>query len=272
MAKALHERVAKALNRWDIRPDIRREVANAIMNSASWQVERERWVRILNPLKHHLRSARTNLTHHPVQIRPLVGTYIDVLNRTYAIIVQRSETIDDAGQRRPVSYFTKEAVRLNAERAAAGRPNLGVRNTHWQSWVPPDVVRSVRAEFERAYAELGRVQGKRVLPFAPQAERLADRERIKALRRQFRDVRLEHNHPRAFDLIGALHLAAVRMAERALNDYAAFGSNDYQWDTPRPITWTGYLTPEMRERLSQGRDSPTGIATDGLLGFMQERV
>ena len=64
------------------------------------------------------------------------------------------------------------------------------------------------------------------------------------------------------------------MAEIALDRYEGTGTGGggpaaYRWDEPHPITWTGYLAPEMRERLTQGKDDPDKITTNGLLGFMQ---
>jgi hypothetical protein len=79
--------------------------------------------------------------------------------------------------------------------------------------------------------------------------------------------------PTATTLYGALHLAALRQFELALDKW----EKDYDRNQsvaltdPLPVNWHAMLSPTMRERIARAERDPTDIDNEGLSGFYLEK-
>lgn len=153
------------------------------------------------------------------------------------------------------------------------------RTSVWTSWVSPIVVDHIATAFVDAYAACGAGKGQRFRPFVT-VETRRRRARQIAIHRTFIDNQRESifkasppdERGRVASLYGALHLTALRQAERMLD---SIEKPDYRSTYARatrghpvldavPVNWRHLLTPEMRKRLKAADEDPSSITPNGL--------
>jgi len=251
----------EALNRREIPPYLQRELANALLNTNPNVTIAQEWATLRGTVSRHRRGLQQGILHVPCWLKEEMAEYMAVLGRVIEHIDRASMRQKDAesGQPAAIKDAQARAREDNQQRARDGKRPLGACDKRWQSWAPPHIVDACVQSFEDAYARALRGRGKRIMPFHPQDERMADIERIARLRAQLVRVRADNNAGRGYSAKPheALSLMCAAQAGRALAasivDPRTRLSIPYRWDAPHPIVWTDLLEPDKRQRLFAAR-------------------
>ena len=176
--------------------------------------------------------------------------------------------------------------RLAANRNAKLGEDGPTCTARWHTWVAPADRKAMRDAFELAYTKAQRGAGKRVTPFLTAEVTQYNKTRMEVLRNFITDQRAamtnwspddtrdptEQRQPYSHIPHHALHLCALRMAERTLDQWAAsLAKNKYHGlDNPLPVAWTYLLDSTMRERIKAGDENPASVSILGLDSFYRD--
>lgn len=237
-------RLRAALDRKDIPPHVRIQVFNAVCSPVLGDPPAMKWRALRAELKAHIQSLRSNGSRVAPAIRKIRDEYYDLVVQTYAEVKQ---------------YADYHPFPEGKER--------------WQEWVDKDTRIRISNAMRDAY-DLKGVRGRRIVPFAPTAYRADNLERVRrcesAIAAERRNID-PNETGRSPVPVGALILAACRMAERAINKYKEDLAEGiaHPYENPAKVNWQHYCTQAMRQRV---RDALKGepVSLDGLSSFYDE--
>lgn len=219
------DRLAIKLDRSEIPRSVQREVLNGVCGPEAQDPPLVAWRALRAPLQAHIDSLRSNKARVQAAISTLRSEYYDIL-----VAVNETLRMHDKTSPPPAHMM------------------------RWQEWVPESVRTDLIDRFRAAYAQAPEGRGNKLVPFAPQALRADNAERIRRLRGTIRQYRKEFPTNRVGKTPNprhALFLCAARQAERAIDAYEkALASGELNvYDHPAKVNWQHYCTPEMRTRV-----------------------
>ena len=272
-------------------PDLQRRIMNGMFSPVNnigailrQQARIENaWTVLLDDVRHVLQGLRSNVHKQPEYTKEIYARYIDTVLKarddiTAASMMLVKDPDNPEGTRIPATL--KDATRLAAKRNAALKDNGPTCNSRWHTWVHPDTIIELRNAFEVAYAKAGRKGGKRVTPFLTPEVARYNMTRLTTLRAFIESQRqvLARNYPSntPFSHVPhhALHLCALRMAERTLDVWEeADAKNKYHGlDNPLPVKWVHLLDHTMRERVARADASPQDVSLEGIEAFYKDEA
>lgn len=218
-----------------------------------------------------VRKVRTNALSNEASwkdMRPFYEEYIQLLDAVLARIDKARHTED------PKTGFT---YTLPGWSAARTKPENGLCDHRWQTWIPTRVARDFMSRVN--IARQGRV-GRRPSFFwsaADQKEFVAKaqkhRNTIRRIRQEMSTFgRVDGPNSVSDSYYGALWLAAARMAELQLNRLENPESTHIaapMWERVMPVNWWALLDAPMRTRLRQAKADPAGVDPEGLHSFYE---
>ena len=286
MKSTMQERCLEVLPRLGMTPDNVRRAFNFIFapNSRGRKETGNElvWDALVKDIRTAINGIATNRTKWKPAYREAYEEYLALLRQTKLDIeaARRAVMVPDPdnpdGPKLPASVddVHRRAVARNKKLGIDG-PTCGAT---WQSWVDPAVRAALTNKFLRIHQLELSGKGTPPRPF------MADN-----IRRNAKDMIARHRsmishsrerladgttaHPTATTLYGALHLAALRQFERALEQWETkFVLNQMVALTdPLPVNWHAMLEPAMRERLRRAEKDPRDIDRQGLDSFYIEK-
>lgn len=292
-----YDRTDQALRHFGVPADMHRKIMNALFapNSkwASAQKKSARiensWKTLLDDVRAALRGLTSNVHKQEGEMRVLYEQYIDLVRQardeiTYASILLLKDKTNPDGPKIPATLddIRRIAAKRNAKLGIDG-PTCTAR---WHTWVAPADRIALRRAFDLAYTRSLRGAGKRVMPFLTADIVQYNKTRMEVLRNFIADQRAamtnwspddtrdptDNRQPYSHIPHHALHLCALRMAERALDQWEASLRTDkyHGLDNPLPIAWTHLLDSPMRERIRAGDENPSSVSVIGLDSFYRD--
>lgn len=286
MRPNISDRVRTALSEAGVSTDKATDVLRRAFGAPSVRgrasADDDQWETLLSTLSIHIRSFNGNLSKTPAHTSPLAREYYDLLRATRMKIqtAQSRILVDDAkGSRLPNTLAAERAQQAQINRAlkAQGLPLVGAHTGVWQTWVDPVVRRDLAARVETAYTNAGVGVGRRWQPFITPESKRTSTQRLKMLRNVIADQRRAIQLPgrdRANTPYGALHLMALRSAERRLDEWEKDVSRNpmHAVDLPLPVQWQHLLPKNVRERVAaaDATGGAAGVTLEGIHMFYEE--
>ena len=286
MKSTAQERCLEVLPRLGMNPDNVRKAFNFIFApSSKGRAETNAelvWDSLLKDIRAAINGVATNRTKWKAEYRDAYEDYLTVLRQTKVDIETARATVmmrdpdNPDGPRLPatVGDIHRRAVARNKKLGIDG-PTCGMA---WQTWVEPGVRAALTQRFERIHQLELAGKGTPPRPFMGDNIRRNAREMLAKHRTMIDNTRATladgpTEHPTSTTLYGALHLAALRQFEIALDRWATeFKRNQHiALAEPLPVNWHAMLTPTMRERLRRAEKDPTDIDRQGLDSFYVEK-
>lgn len=287
---SVSDRLSAAMTHFNVSVDMQRKLINAVFSphssynatlKKSARVENT-WKTLTDDVRAVLRGLASNRYKQHDDMRELYDQYIGMVRTARDDIVAASGVMikDRTNPDGPKIPATLDDIR----RLAANRNRkLGIDGptctSRWHTWIAPADRAAMRTAFEIAYAKAQRGAGKRVTPFLTSDVVQYNKTRMETLRGFIADQRAamtayrpddhEHRQPMSNIPHHALHLCALRMAERALDDWAKSLAKDkyHGLDNPLPVQWTHLLDATMRERVRSVDENPSAVTLIGLEQF-----
>ncbi len=261
-------RVVHAMNQAGIPKSSQDIVTNALRATSAEDRADVSWAALLTALAYDRRAVVNNLSTRPPYLRPHYDAYIQIMDKV-------RESMEVARTKGSPEDAQRAADKANVERAERGLPPNGRNTNQWPTWVPPRVRESLLANINRAYIEAGYTKGSRFMPFTPPAKRRELKERTDNTLATIKRIRSTHasvdGGTSGYTPYRALHLAAARMAEKALytrlKGYELGTHNTI--DHPLPVNWLALLDAPMRARLREAQVNPNAVTLDGLDHFYE---
>jgi hypothetical protein len=284
-----NDRLRAVLVHHAVAPDLQRHIMNDLFSpTSSFSAEHKKqarnenaWTVLLGDVRQVLLGLRSNMHKQPECTKEIYERYVaTVLKARDDIIAASTMLVKDpanpGGPRVPATV--KDTARLAAKRNTALKENGPTCNSRWHTWVHPDAILELRNAFEVAYIAAGRKGGKRVTPFLTPEVARYNADRLHALRsfiesqRQVLARNYPSNTPYSHVPHHALHLCALRMAERTLDTWEeAHAKNKYHGlDNPLPVKWIHLLDHTMRERVTRADASPLDVSIEGIESFYKD--
>ena len=283
---SVSERLDGVLYHLNVPRDLHRKIMNCMYSpSSTFTADQKKAVRtdaawngLLGNVRAVLRGVKSNANKQPAYTRDAYIRYIEAITQARDDIMAASQMLlkdknDPDGPKVPATL--DDIKRLAAKRNKATNTDGPTCTSRWQTWIAPSLRTEIRNSFDIAYTKADRGSGKRVTPFLTPDIVAYNVERMQLLR-DFIDVQRSKlslvwptDHPQSNEPYNALHLAALRMAERALNAWdKAFARDKYHaLDNPLPVTWLPLLTADMRERIREADLNPRDVTIYGIESF-----
>lgn len=286
MKSTQQERCLEVLPRLGMSPDNVRKAFNFIFapqrQSRKQTGDELTWDILIKDIRLAINGIATNRTKWKAPYREAYEEYLAILRQTKADIesARRSVMVVDPsnpdGPRLPATVHDVHAIAVKRNK------KLGLDGptctASWQTWIDPSVRAALTLRFARIHQlELGG-KGTPPRPFMGDnikrnAKDMLARHRtmIKYNRERMADGAT--THPTSTTYYGAVHLAALRQFELALERWeTSFTLNQMIALTdPLPVNWHAMLEPAMRERLRRAEKDPGDIDTQGITSFYCER-
>lgn len=277
------QRLLAAMEAHGIDPSKARMVFNAVHAPAgktrAMVGEELSWAALQDSILRTERLTTSNRKKWRPEYRALYEEYVTVLRKIRDDIYDARNMLvrdpdDPHGAKVPATI--KDITRLCAKRNAKTGVEGPTCTNAWQTWVAPDVRRNLCDRFDAAHALAGR-KGASPRPFLSTATRQRVENTLENHRtfiaRQ-RSVLCIPNmrHTVASTPYAALHLAAIRMAERELDNWESQHKRDpyLALNAPLPVNWLHLLAPDMRKRIAAADKNPKDVSLRGLDKFLME--
>lgn len=243
MSKSFSSRLLVALNRRDIPPHVRREIHNQVCGPSAEDPPAMAWDALYSEVAHHLRNLRSNKAKVRPQLMPAWQDYYDAV----ATIPPRIRAADKTHMPTPKA---------------------------WQGWIPAEERARHIAAFATVYDAYPNLSpnGLRTVPFAPNALRAENLERVRRCEEAIAATRAAWNthapgtpsHPRSNTHLGAVILAAARQAEIGLTRYKRklLRHEVHPYEEPAKTNWQHYCDADTREKVRRLYANPADVYFD----------
>jgi hypothetical protein len=264
-------------------------VVRSVVNKA--MIVENEWTALKRPLLMHIKTMGGNIRKAPAYLQPVLSTYIQHLRAARndmdvcaSMMVKNPDHKADPNappKRLPcVADITRLTARQNSELESRGQLIGPERKARWQTWIAPDVRKQIVRDVEIAYARNGAGSGRRARPFITSDDVVIQQKMLLRLRAFIDDTRriegdVDSHGPGSFMMVQgstparALQLCAMRMLERALNQWEKDNAKDYMHgiEHPLPVNWMHLLEAPLRKRVLDAREPGATISLEGISDF-----
>lgn len=237
------------------------------------------WDNLEHEVRAAIKAVATNRSKWPPQYKELYERYLalirearDDIDNARNMLVRDPDTPD--GPKVPAKVA--DITRLAAKRNAKTNTNGPTCTATWQTWIDPKARDDLINAFDAVFLD-NKTKGNRPRPFMGgniKSHTEAAITRLESFIERQRTVLTIPGlrHPTAPTPYAALHLAAIRMAERALDKWKAEYKRDpyIALTNQLPVNWMHLLEPEMRARIIAADKNPASVSPEGLSAFLTE--
>ena len=214
------------------------------------------------------RSISQNMGKRSEDMRPIYEEYLCIMDAV-------KEKMCIASLTQSPEQAHAAALKANEVRVLEGKTPNGTNAAHWPTWVPPRMRDAFTTKLSATYTRTGQRQGTRFIPFTTSTHRKYTKQVTDNTLVTIKRIRSTHatdtNGTSGYTPYRALHLAAARMAEKALytrlKGYELGTHNTI--DHPLPVNWLALLDAPMRARLREAQVNPNAVSLEGLDHFYE---
>jgi len=293
MKTSAQDRLRYALEVHGLREDIQRKIFNYVFAPKAGSRKRVATEMTWEQLKRDIRGAIASTASNRRNWR---ADYVDIFEDYLKLLRQTRDTIEStwatAMMPDPDAKGNPDAPRVPASVAEISRRArlMNQKNgidgptcsTMWQTWIDPAARHAIERRFDDAFIAATGGKGTKPRPFLATNVRRVTKTQLTRLRAFFAnqrriladpDVTARDDTPLATTPYAALQLAAIRMAERAVDAWEQTRAIDamHALSDPLPVDWRHLLEPAMRERLRKADEQPQLVDLEGIRDFYVEK-